>query len=133
MARTRRRSNSGQFVSGGNSTRTIVVRPAAAPAPVKRRRGRRGGGGGGRSDGIAKDAIAGLGFGLLERIAVSQDLPTIPLLGRKGTVAVAAYLLRKQHPIIADVARAGFVISAYQLVAEGKISGEDDDGATGTF
>jgi len=96
-----------------------------------RRGGRRRGGGGGFGGGthdIAKNVIAGMGFGLFDKLAADWGLPTIPFLGRKGTVAAAAYFLRRQHPIIADVARAGMIISGYELMSQGHISGDDEGG-----
>ena len=137
MARTKRKRN-GQFTSGGRPGATNIVIRDTVGVPVRAssrgsrggRRRRRGGGGGGGS--IVDDLVAGAAFGLIERVAESQGFPTIPLLGRKGTITVAAYLLRKQHPMIAKAARAGAILSSYQLVAEGRISGEDDDGFGGT-
>jgi len=40
-------------------------------------------------------------------------------------------MLRRQHPLIADVAYAGFVLAGFELVKEGKISGEDDHEGNG--
>ena len=100
-----------------------MARRSAGRAPVRRRRRRSGGRSGGTSQ-LADDALAGAAFGLLERVTANLDLPEIPLLGRKGIVALAAYFLRRQHPLIAKAARAGVIISSYELVSEGKITGE---------
>lgn len=60
------------------------------------------------------------------------SLPTIPILGRAGTIAVAAHFLSKQggqtSGIARDVALAGAAIAGYQLGLTGKVSGEDVDG-----
>jgi len=122
MARTR--TSSGRFSS---SPQTIVVRqaaPVAKKAPVRRRR-RRSAGGGSSVAALGSDAMAGVAYGLLERMTSDMDLPEIPVIGRKGTLALALYLFRRSHPMINDAARAGIIISTYQLASEGKISGDD--------
>jgi len=75
---------------------------------------------------------AGLGGAILGFVETKfPTLPTVPLLGRSGTVALAAYLLNKQGMgggggIMRDVALAGAVVAGYELGKEGKIAGEDD-------
>ena len=121
MARTR--TASGRF---GSSPQTIVVRQAA-PVQKKqatRRRSRRRASSGSSVASFGSDAMAGVAYGLLERMTSDIDLPEIPVIGRKGTLALALYLFRKSHPMINDAARAGIIISTYQLASEGKITGE---------
>lgn len=83
---------------------------------------------------------AGLGgaiFGYLEK--TFPNLPTLPIVGRSGTIAVAAYFIAKQggmgHAgIVKDVGIAAAVITGYQLGKTGKVSGDSvvgDDGVIG--
>ena len=139
MAR-RRRNKTGRFVGGSapkSGGTNIVIRndDRNGSSMARRSRGRRGGrrrggGGFGGSAGgdIAKNVIAGMGFGLFDKLATDWGLPTIPFLGRKGTVAAAAYFLRRQHPLIGDIARAGMIIGGYELMTQGHISGDDEGG-----
>lgn len=73
-------------------------------------------------------AIGGAVLGFIEK--QFPTLPTVPLLGRAGTIALGAYFLGKQgsgsSPIFRDVALAGAAIAGYQLGKEGKVSGDDD-------
>jgi hypothetical protein len=73
-------------------------------------------------------AVGGAVLGFIEK--QFPTLPTVPLLGRAGTIAVAAHFLSKQggqtSGILRDVALAGAAIAGYQLGKEGKVSGDDD-------
>lgn len=70
-------------------------------------------------------AIGGAIFGFAEKQFGGQ-LPTIPLLGRKGSITAAAYFMSKGKSggIIRDVALAGAVLSGYDLGSSGAIHGE---------
>lgn len=73
-------------------------------------------------------AIGGAVFGYIEKSF--PNLPTLPILGRAGTVAVACHFLRKQGgmghgALVRDIGMAAAVIAGYQLGKTGKISGED--------
>ncbi len=127
-------------------TRTVVVQPAKAAAPIikvsapraaplthrrKRRSGaaRSGGSGGGFKDMIGA-GIGGAIFGYIENHF--PTLPTLPVIGRAGTVAVACHFLRKQGgmghgQLVRDVGMAAAVIAGYQLGKTGKIAGDEDD------
>lgn len=75
-------------------------------------------------------AIGGAVFGFIEK--TFPTLPTLPILGRAGTVAVAGYFLAKRGgmggSIVRDTAMAAAVIAGYELGKDGKISGDDLDG-----
>jgi len=75
-------------------------------------------------------AIGGAVLGFIEK--QFPTLPTVPLLGRAGTIALGAHFLSKQgrrsSGIFRDVALAGAAIAGYQLGKEGKVSGEDVSG-----
>ncbi len=71
-------------------------------------------------------AIGGAALGFLEKSF--PNLPTVPVLGRAGTIAVGAYFLSRRGgmggTIMRDVALAGAVLAGYQLGKVGKIEGE---------
>ncbi len=119
------------------ATRTIVVRAAparrtrsapivvAAPRSVRRRSG----GGGGRGSGgkeIIASVIAGAAVGMIEKQGI--PLPSVPILGKKGTIALLAYLWRRNGgPEMArDVAMVAAGLSGYQFVKDGRIDGDDE-------
>jgi|WetSurMetagenome_2_1015567.scaffolds.fasta_scaffold23732_4 hypothetical protein len=125
-------------------TRTVVVQPAKAAAPIIRvsapraapithRRKRRVSGsaqGGGLKDMVGA-GVGGAVFGYIE--THFPNLPTLPVLGRAGTVALACHFLRKQGgfghgALVRDVGMAAAVIAGYQLGKTGKIAGDDDVG-----
>ena len=124
-------------------TRTVVVQPAKAAAPIIRvsapraapiihRRKRRVGGGSAQGGGLKDMVGAGVGgavFGYIE--THFPNLPTLPVLGRAGTVALACHFLRKQGgfghgALVRDVGMAAAVIAGYQLGKTGKIAGDND-------
>lgn len=74
--------------------------------------------------------IGGLILGFIEK--QFPTLPTIPILGRAGTIAVGAHFLSKQggqsSGLLRDVALAGAAIAGYQLGTTGKVSGDDVSG-----
>ncbi len=133
MARKKRNRGGTTGTTPRSGATNIVIRNDdrnGTGGAIRKRGGRGGkrrtrGGGAGSNMDIGKAAIAGFGFGLVEQVADRYSVPTVPVLGRKGTIALACYFLRKQHPLIADIARAGITISTYQLAAEGKVTGED--------
>jgi len=72
-------------------------------------------------------AAGGAVFGYIEK-TWGDKIPTLPMIGKAGTVAVAAYFVSKRGgmPIARDVAIAAAAIAGYQLGKEGKVSGDDD-------
>lgn len=74
-------------------------------------------------------AVGGFALGFLEKSF--PNLPSLPVVGRKGAITLGAYFLRNHSPILADVALAGAAISGYQLGSTGTISGDDDDDVSG--
>jgi hypothetical protein len=107
-----------------------IATPRAAAAPKKRVHHRRHGRVGGQTTGktIIGAGIGGAVLGFVEK--QWPTFPSVPILGRAGTIAVAAYFLHKQggmsSPILRDVAIAGAVVAGYQLGKEGKVAGEDE-------
>lgn len=104
----------------------IIRVSAPKSTPQKHHKKRRGGG----TRVSAKTAIlgaatGGLVMGLLDK-HLGTSIPTIPMLGRAGTIAAGAYFLAGNKPGIArDVAIAAASVAGYQMGHEGKISGED--------
>jgi hypothetical protein len=127
-------------ISQRKATTTVVVRaPArrtrsapivvAAPRSVSRRRRSGGGGRGGGGKEIVASVIAGAAIGIIEKQSFFASLPSIPLLGKKGTIAVLAYLWRRNGgPEMArDVALVAAGLSGYQFSKDGRIDGDDDE------
>jgi len=74
-------------------------------------------------------AVGGFAVGFIEKSF--PQLPTLPIVGKKGAIAIAAYMLRGHSPILTDVALAAAAISGYQLGSTGTISGYDEDDVSG--
>jgi hypothetical protein len=68
-------------------------------------------------------AVGGFAVGFLEKSF--PNLPSLPIVGKKGAIAIGAYLLRNQSPILVDVALSAAAISGYQLGSSGVVTGED--------
>lgn len=127
------------------ATKTITVRErAAAPiikvsapraAPIKHHRRKRRASGGGGHKGIGGGAtgamsatrsgalaLGGFIYGYIEKNV--PQFPTLPVVGKSGAIALAAYFLGgKQAGLIADVGNAASVIAGYSFGATGKVSG----------
>jgi hypothetical protein len=108
----------------------IVIRQSAPATRHKRRSHFRGRGktkGMGLNQTIMGAAVAGGLIGLAEKTGLLDKLPTIPIVGRKGALAIAAYFWAKHGggQMARDVAIAAATMSAYQLGKEGTISGDD--------
>lgn len=106
-----------------------IIRVSAPRAAPKTRGRRRGGGGksGGGSLTTERMFAAALGGGVLGLVdKMFPNLPTIPVLGKAGTIAAIAYFFSKGKGagIARDTALAGASIAGYQLGTAGKISGD---------
>lgn len=66
--------------------------------------------------------LGGYAVGFIEK--TFPNLPTIPIVGRKGTIAAIAYFLHGKHPLVADVGLAAAAISGYEFGSTGHISGD---------
>lgn len=119
-----------------SSSRAITVRPAAPQiirvsgggGGVRRRRsGRRrhgGGHGGFTTTTLFNGAMGGALLGFVDT-AIGTKLPTIPMLGRAGTIALGCYLLGKGkgHGMLRDMAIAAAAVAGYEIGTKGSISG----------
>lgn len=109
----------------------ITIRVPRAPAAPRKHKRRRSGGGGGARGGSKRvfgAAIGGAIVGFVEKSEVLKDLPDMPLIGKKGTVALVAYFWAKnsRSQLAWDVAFAGAALAGYQFGKEGKVSGDED-------
>lgn len=136
MASKRRRS----------STKTITVRERVQPAPIrisvprsgpiKKHRRRRSHSGGGRSRSVLGGntggmslnksgalALGGFLYGFIEKNFGAQ-IPSIPVVGKTGAIALGAYWLGGRNGgIVADIGNAASVIMGYSFGSTGKVSG----------
>lgn len=120
----------------------VVVNAGGAPARrssggggIRRRRGggkrrRRSGGKGGGSGAsiqtrIQKMAVGGFCYGQL--IKNFPTLPTIPALGRAGTVAAAVYFMKPSSTLLQDIGIAAAVVAGMSFGQTGTVQGHDDD------
>lgn len=73
--------------------------------------------------------LGGFVAGFAEK-SFGASLPSIPLIGRKGTLTVALYFLAKSAhmELLRDAAVASAGIAGYELGSTGKISGDDLQG-----
>lgn len=106
----------------------IIRVSAPRSAPVKhRRKGRRHSSSHGGSltlQHIVAAGIGGFALGFVKK--TFPTLPTIPILGRSGTIALGAYFLRGhiKSPIVRDVALAAAAVAGNELGSTGTISGD---------
>lgn len=77
--------------------------------------------------GIVAGALA---FGFLEKQAFFQNLPSLPLIGKAGTIGLGAYLLSNggRNKLADDVATAALVIAAHEFGSTGTVVGDAGDG-----
>lgn len=67
-------------------------------------------------------ALGGFIYGYIEKNV--PQVPTLPLIGKSGTIALAMYFLGGKSPgIMADVGNAASVIAGYSFGSTGKVSG----------
>jgi hypothetical protein len=70
--------------------------------------------------------LGGAALGFIEK--QFPNLPSVPVLGRKGTIAIGAYLLSKRGGmgggIMRDVAIAASVLAGYELGKTGQVTGD---------
>lgn len=102
-------------------------------APPRRRRKSNGGGGGGGllggNNAIIAIGVASTVIGLAEQAGLLAKLPAVPLVGRKGLLAIGAYYYSKHGggKLARDIAIAAAALSGYELGTKGSISGNNDD------
>jgi hypothetical protein len=70
--------------------------------------------------------VGGFAVGFIEK-NWGDKIPSIPIVGRKGAIALAAYWLAPKHALIVDVGIAAAALSGYEFAKEGHVTGDDDD------
>jgi len=121
MAKTATRAIVVSRRSAPRAPQPIIVRAPRAPRAKPHRR--RGGGGGSTKNKLIGTAIAGYVLGMIDKSGTT--IPTIPMIGRAGTVAAAAYFFGKGKGLWGDVALAAAAIAGYEMGTTGKIAGVD--------
>lgn len=120
-----------------SKTRTVALAPRAAspviriqqPAAqrIKRRmkRGYRAAKAGGMTP--LSSAITAAVVGLAEKSGIMSSIPSVPVIGRKGAVALGAWYWSKHGggKLARDVAIVSAVLAGYEFGKEGTISGDD--------
>ncbi len=100
----------------------IIKVSAPRAHPVKHKGKKHAGRGGGMTD--IQAGIAGLVVGLVEKQGILAKLPALPVLGTKGTAAVALhYFAKGKGGIIRDAKIALAVLAGYDLGKTGGIVG----------
>jgi hypothetical protein len=117
--------------------RIAAPRPVATTKAPKKHRSRKHHSGGGVLGGSHSNekvligvAVGGAALGFVEKQSWASALPQLPFVGRKGAIAIGAYLLAKRGiggGIMRDLAIAAAAVSGYELGKEGKISGDVDE------
>jgi hypothetical protein len=73
-------------------------------------------------------AVGGFALGFIENwmntSPMGMKIPTIPMLGRKGTIAAAIYFLEPKTKILQDAGVAAAAIAGHELGSTGAISGD---------
>lgn len=70
--------------------------------------------------------MGGFGVGFIEK-NFGDKLPSLPVVGTKGAIAIGCYLFGAKHPLVRDVGIAAAAMAGYQFAKEGKVSGDGDD------
>lgn len=102
-----------------------MPRPANLARRPPRRAQRRGGGGGAGHVTPVKVAITAVVIGMAEKAKLLDSLPEIPIVGRKGAVALGAWYWAKHGggQTARDVCLCMAAICGYQYGLEGKVDG----------
>lgn len=105
---------------GGGGANVVVVRPSPATSTKGRGKGHRRHAGG--SENLMHLAIVAFALGKIDKDGTS--VPTIPALGRAGTIAAGAHFLGKgKKGWVTSLRNAATVIALYEMGQKGTISG----------
>ena len=125
----RAKHRSSALVRRASSPKPIVIRTTkVVKAKHHKRHGRRHGGG--VSSLFSKDRMmtvgAGFAVGALEKMTFVQNLPSLPFLGKTGTLGVAALLFSDggRNKTADDIATAALTIAGYMMGSTGSIVGD---------
>lgn len=102
---------------------TIVVR--APRAAVKHKKPHRRSSGKSSEKVLMSLCIGGLALGFFDKSGTSFPIPTIPILGKAGTIAVIAHVFGKgKAGMVTDIRNAAAVVASYEFGKDGKVSGD---------
>jgi hypothetical protein len=75
---------------------------------------------------LGATALGGAALGFIEK--QWPNAPTLPIIGRAGSIALAAYWFggKSKPGLMRDIAIAGAVVAGYELGKTGKIAGDVD-------
>jgi hypothetical protein len=122
------RTRSAQIIrySAPRVAQPIVIRAPRAATKKKTHHRKSHGGGALTQQRLISLALGGAAFGFIEK-SFGAQIPTLPVVGRAGTITLAAYYFSKGKAggILRDVAMAGAVLAGYQIGTTGKIAGEE--------
>jgi hypothetical protein len=132
MAKAKHKSGSHALArwSPPRTAKPIVIRTTKVVKSKHKRHHRHHGGGmiGGLLNKTRLGIVVGsFAVGLLEKQAIFTSLPSLPLIGKTGTIGVAAYLLSGggRNRIADEVCTAAFALAAYELASTGTVVGAD--------
>jgi hypothetical protein len=100
----------------------IRVSAPRAPAKPKTKHRRRSSAGARSKSQMFAIAAAGFALGFVDKSGTA--IPTIPLLGRAGTIAAGLYFFAPSGGFWADAMVAASAIAGYELGLKGSISGD---------
>ena len=108
----------------------IVIRTTSglAKAPKRRPGGHRKSGGGLLGGGVGGIIVGAGAMGMLAKSNVWASIPALPMVGKVGTVAIAAWAWSRYGgggQLARNVMHASAAIAAYQYGKDGKIDGDD--------
>jgi hypothetical protein len=115
-----------------STPKPIVIRTTKIVKSKHKRHGGRRSGGLSVGGLFSKDRIttigAGFAVGVIEKMAFVQNLPSLPFIGKTGTLGVAAYLLSDggRNRMANDVATAALTIAGFMMGSTGSIVGEGE-------
>lgn len=122
MARKRTSSAMVRYVSAPRAAAPII-RVSAPRAAPKKKHHRKHGGTALTQQRMLEFAIGGAAFGFISK-QFGDKLPTLPVIGRSGTIAILAYWFGKgKGGLMRDIAIASGVIAGYEIGTTGHISG----------
>mgnify|MGYP006292476963 CR=1 FL=1 len=77
-------------------------------------------------------ALVSAGIGYAEKSGMLDVLPTVPAIGRKGTLALAAWAwgrFANGGKLARDVSIVASALAGYELGKSGSVSGDDFEGS----
>ena len=110
-----------------------IAAPKAAPAMTRRARVGRSirRAAGSRAGGMTpiSAAVTSAVVGYAESSGLLDKLPSVPVIGRKGTLAIAAYYFSKHGggKIARDVSIIAACLAGYELGKDGSVSGDENE------